>query len=234
MSIPLQWRHNGCDGVSNHQPHDCLLNCLFRRRSKKISTLLVTGLCAGNSPVTGEFRAQRAGNAENVSIWWRHHACSRLLLPCWAPLPMLPAHPTFLWIFTMNWDWAKKRLRIPSSPLGNITSEQFNPFVPGRCGIKFKSTIFKLFYGIVSKALVVELLSGGCHRSSLEMSTLVQVMAWCRQATSIYLNQCWPRSMSPHCIAMSQWVSSSHFILYWWLDCCKLSLLVLLPGVGGY
>ena len=35
----LQWRHNGCDGVSNHQPHDCLLNRLFRRRSKKKSQL---------------------------------------------------------------------------------------------------------------------------------------------------------------------------------------------------
>ena len=31
-------------------------------------------LCAGNSPVTGEFPAQRASyNAENVSVWWRHH-----------------------------------------------------------------------------------------------------------------------------------------------------------------
>ena len=28
----LQWRHNGCDGVLNHQPHHCLLNRLFRRR----------------------------------------------------------------------------------------------------------------------------------------------------------------------------------------------------------
>ena len=33
----------------------------------------VTGLCEGNSPVTNEFPAQRARNAENVSIWWRHH-----------------------------------------------------------------------------------------------------------------------------------------------------------------
>ena len=32
------------------------------------------GLCVGNSPVTGEFPAQRASNAENVSIWWRHRA----------------------------------------------------------------------------------------------------------------------------------------------------------------
>ena len=27
----------------------------------------------GNSPVTGEFPAQRASNTENVSIWWCHH-----------------------------------------------------------------------------------------------------------------------------------------------------------------
>ena len=69
----LQWRHNWRDGVSDHQPRDCLLNRLFRRRSKKTSKLCVAGLYAGNSPVTGEFPAQRASNAENVSIWWRHH-----------------------------------------------------------------------------------------------------------------------------------------------------------------
>ena len=56
-NAPLQWRHNEHDGVSNHQPHDCLLNRLFRRRSKKTSNLRDTGLCAGNSPGTGEFPA---------------------------------------------------------------------------------------------------------------------------------------------------------------------------------
>ena len=40
------WRHNGCDGVSNH---------------------------AG----AGEFPAQMASNAENVSIWWCHHVSWR-------------------------------------------------------------------------------------------------------------------------------------------------------------
>ena len=70
----LQWRHDECDGVSNHQPYQCLLNRLFGRRSKKTSKLHVTGLCAGNSPGTGEFPAQRASNAENVSIWWRHRS----------------------------------------------------------------------------------------------------------------------------------------------------------------
>ena len=70
--ITLQWRHNGCDSVSNHQPHDCLLNRLFRRRSKKTSKLYVIGLCVRNSPMAGEFSAQIASNAENVYIWWRH------------------------------------------------------------------------------------------------------------------------------------------------------------------
>ena len=69
----LQWRNSGRDGVSNHQPHHCLLNGLFRRRSKKTSKLCVTGLYAGSSPVTGEFPAQMASNAENISIWERHH-----------------------------------------------------------------------------------------------------------------------------------------------------------------
>ena len=51
-NITLRWRHNDRDGVWNHQPHDCLLNRLFRRKSKKTSKLRVTGLCAWNSPVT--------------------------------------------------------------------------------------------------------------------------------------------------------------------------------------
>ena len=74
---PLRWRHNEHDGVSDYQPHYCLFNRLFRRRSKKTSKLRVTGLGEGNSPVTGEFPAQMI--AENVSIWWRHHVCSKFL-----------------------------------------------------------------------------------------------------------------------------------------------------------
>ena len=49
-SLALRWRHNEWDGVSNHQPHDCLVNCLSGRRSKKTSKPRVTGLCAGISP----------------------------------------------------------------------------------------------------------------------------------------------------------------------------------------
>ena len=82
----LRWRHYARDSVSNHQPHDCLLNHLFRRRSRKTSKLRVTGLCARNSPGTGEFPAQMASNAENVSIWWRHHV---IAVPWWHDMDTL-------------------------------------------------------------------------------------------------------------------------------------------------
>ena len=47
LGYSFRWRHNGRDGVSNHQPDDCLLNRLFRHRSKKRSKLRVTSLCGG-------------------------------------------------------------------------------------------------------------------------------------------------------------------------------------------
>ena len=41
-----------------------------------------------------------------------------------------------------------------------------------------------------------------------EKSTLVQLMAWCRQASSHYLSQCWPSSMLPYGITRPQWINS--------------------------
>ena len=83
MSNTLQWRHNGHNGVSNHQLRHCLLNCLFRCRSKKTPKLRVTGLCEGNSPLTGEFPTQMACNTGNVSIWWHHHDLKNVIRSAW-------------------------------------------------------------------------------------------------------------------------------------------------------
>ena len=91
IQFTLQWRHNERDGVLNHRRLNCLLNRLFRRRSKETSKLRITGLCEGNSSVIGEFPIQRASNAEVVSIWWRLHVfllyplytgAATLCLPC--------------------------------------------------------------------------------------------------------------------------------------------------------
>ena len=74
--------------------HHCLLNRLFRRKPKKTSKY----------PVTGEFPAQRAGNAENVSIWWRHHGCSSDHFTAWPKLHRsntAPTRETWIWIWTI-------------------------------------------------------------------------------------------------------------------------------------
>ena len=78
--ISWHWRHNGRNRISNHQPHDWLLNHLLKRRSKKTVKLRVTGFCVGNSTVTGIPSHKKASNARNVSIWWRHHVV--MSYPC--------------------------------------------------------------------------------------------------------------------------------------------------------
>ena len=116
----LQWRHNGRDSVSNHQPHDCFLNRLFRSRSKTTSRLRVTGLFAGNSSWTGAFAAQTASNAENVSIWWRHHD----IRPSWKTKTDLSVSGTFNIMLSCCWWPGDARNQ-------GITSNDIDGTVPG-------------------------------------------------------------------------------------------------------
>ena len=83
---------------------------------------------------------------------------------------------------------------------------------PERFQFNFREVIFKL-----------NLINGGWGNSyeialrwmqldlTDDTSRLVQVMAWCRQATSHYLSQCWPRSMSPNGVIRPQWVKGNKF-----------------------
>ena len=66
--VPERCGYNGIILMSNHRRPDCLLNRLFRRRSKKTSKLCATGLCEGNPPVIVGFPSQRTCNVKNVSI----------------------------------------------------------------------------------------------------------------------------------------------------------------------
>ena len=97
----LQWCHNERDGVSNHQPHDCLLYRLFRRRSKKTSKFIAS--LAFVRGMTGEYPAQRPSNAENVSICWRHHVPHRIT-----------AEWSMLTVFHSLWFRLLKCLGVPS------------------------------------------------------------------------------------------------------------------------
>ena len=119
-SHSLQWRHNKRDGVSNHQPHGCLLNRLFRRRSKKTSNFRVIGLCEGNSPVAGEFPAQSASYAENVSIWWRH----RVAFWCVTPPHYTETEMSSFWWNYHHWlHWKLSKWQLPVQPVMKISSK---------------------------------------------------------------------------------------------------------------
>ena len=82
-----------------------------------------------------------------------------------------------------------------------------NSLPPGRFQFNFRWVIFKLAlvngvwgisYEIALRWMPLDLID--------DKSTLVQVMAWCWQATSHYLSQCWPRSVSPYGVISPQWV----------------------------
>ena len=92
----------------------CLLNRLFRRRSKETSKLRVIGLCEGNSVVTGEFPTQRTSNAENVSIWWRRQGKlydSWYLSTIWCEvMTNIAPHPAQSWYVTLRYEWFGTKL----------------------------------------------------------------------------------------------------------------------------
>ena len=94
---------------------------------------------------------------------------------------------------------------------------KFNSLAPGRFEWNFRHVIFK-------QILVIDGWVISCEIALLWMSwdftddqsTLVQVMAWCRQATSHYLNQCWPRSLLPNGVTRPQWVNWAGYFLRNW------------------
>ena len=84
-----------------------------------------------------------------------------------------------------------------------------NSLAPGRFQINFRQVIFNrtfmnggwgISYEIALRWMPLDLTD--------DKSTLVQVMAWCHQATSHYLNQCWPRSPTPYGVTRPQCVQN--------------------------
>ena len=84
LIVALQWHHDEHNGVLNHRRVNCLLNRFFRCRSKKISKLRVTGLCEGNSAVTGGFPHKGPVTRKMfhlmTSLWWIYMKCKCMFM----------------------------------------------------------------------------------------------------------------------------------------------------------
>ena len=91
--------------------------------------------------------------------------------------------------------------------------KSFNSLTTGKFEWYFRYLIFQMISVIDGWGISCEL---ALRWMSLDLtdekSTLVQVMAWCHQATSHYLSQWWPRSLSPYGVARPQWVKRFDFI----------------------
>ena len=106
--------------------------------------------------------------------------------------------------------------RVPSAPqpCPEISSKEaprlgINPLPPGKSEWNFRYVIFKQILVIDGWGIFCEIvLIWMSLEFTDDQSTLVQVMAWCRQATSHYLSQCGPRSLSPYRITRPQRVNS--------------------------
>ena len=125
----------------------------------------------------------------------------------------------------MGWFFYEYKLVMPKSPQCCMEYQiildhdsawlyviSLNSLAPGRFKFRFRLVIFK--------PILVNGGSGISYEIALrwmpqDKSTLVQVMAWCRQATSHYLNQCWLRSMSPNGVIRPQWVNTLHSRFLW-------------------
>ena len=84
-----------------------------------------------------------------------------------------------------------------------------NSLAPGRSQCDFENVIFNLALLIgIFKSTYENVLRWMPQNLSDDKSTLVQVMAWCRQATSHYLNQFWPRNLPPYGVTRPQWVKT--------------------------
>ena len=104
-------------------------------------------------------------------------------------------HPNLTyWIFVFIWSYPPPKLQWPTSTMIAV-------YLIGPWGIwmKFWICIFKLILVIDSWGICCEIaLIWMSLDFTDDQSTLVQVMAWCHQATSQYLSQCWPRTLSSY------------------------------------
>ena len=82
----------------------------------------------------------------------------------------------------------------------------FNSLAPGKSRCDFKNFVSNLV-SLTCICRTVNTLRWMTGNLTDGKSALIQVMAWCPQATRHYLSQCWPRSMSPNGITRPQWVN---------------------------
>ena len=109
---------------------------------------------------------------------------------------------------TLNW-WHYHENNFSKMSFKSLRGQWFNSLAPGKFEWNFRHVIFKQILVIDGRGIACEItLMWMSLNFTDDQSTLVQVMVWCRQATSYYLSPCWPRSLSPYDVSRPQWINS--------------------------
>ena len=211
--------------ISIYQPKSivCLMACTDQRQKNNQHTPLVaplSGEITGNQSIPH----QRASNLESASMFWHHHEIYLSYNVVQEICTREWGHFSFvvLWFGTHSVLQGRETQghRLPlcqwNNPegYGYIYIYLLNPLTcwpRGGFDCSLESVNFKLISMINIWSIFCEIAIRWMPQHLTDhFSTLVQVMAWCRQATSHYLGQCWPRSMLPYCVTRPQWVKTDN------------------------
>ena len=108
----------------------------------------------------------------------------------------------------------------PSLMDKKMSFNKVNSLASGRCS-NLKSVIFRHIIQIIFMSTSCKIAFHFMPQNTFDGVMLIQVMAWCHQATNHYLSQCWPRSMSPYGFTKPQWVNTMHVVA--WAPCTAWS-----------
>ena len=187
------------------------MNAIWDLMDDKSTLVQVMAWCR---QATSHYLSQCWPTSIFVVIWFHQPTMSSFLEDRIKILYFLSFHNT--WHRCLKFDNLENKDQFLRLSIPWLLIKKLNSFAPGRFQFHFRKVIFKLI-----------LVNGGWGISyeialrwkqldfTDDKSTLVQVMAWCCQATSHYLSQCWPRSMSPNGVTRPQWVNSRSLILLW-------------------
>ena len=176
--------------------------------------------CVGNSPFTNEFPSQRPV-PRSFDVFFDLRLNKRLSERSWGWWIDTPS--CSLWRHrnvtktrdrdktgscTLMWDGCNKyasRAWITACILHCLVGcNLLNSLAPEAFDYSLRFVNFKLISMMNILSIFCEIAIGWMSQNLTDhLSTLVQVMAWCRQATSHYLSQCWPRSLSPYDVTRS-------------------------------
>ena len=161
----------------NHQPHDCLLNHLFRHKSKKTSKLRVTGLCAGE--FTGDRWIPRTKGQKRGK-------CFHLMTSSWLS-----------WIKHYRYDNTTKKFILV----------MINTLRPRQNGRHFADDIFRRISFNENVWILIKVSPKFVPKGPInKIPVLFQIMAWRRSGDKPLFEPMMVSLLTQICVTRPQWV----------------------------